>query len=396
MSSSPLLTLRDLSVTFPASGTAATPARPAVDRLALSVYPNQTLAVVGESGCGKSITALALMGLLPRGAHVSSGTAHFRAREGDTELLHLPARDLRRLRGRDLAMIFQEPMTSLNPVFTIGDQLTEAISLHREVFTDDPRRLNRTAANDIAVAALEEVGITGARARLGAYPHEFSGGMRQRVMIAMALACGPRLLLADEPPTALDVTVQRQVLELLTRLQHQRAMAVLLITHALGVVAAAADVVCVMYAGRVVEYARVDHLFARPLHPYTRGLLASIPRLHAPRTRLNTIAHIVSEPAEFAMLPGDLRPWWPWHPTPPATAELIAGEHAAGVAPSPHALRPDAAFAPIPQDSRLVELEPAHWVRVWRGAATAALPHSEPDIPWQRSRTPDLAPQSAS
>jgi ABC-type dipeptide/oligopeptide/nickel transport system ATPase component len=203
-------------------------------------------------------------------------------------------------------MIFQEPMTSLNPVFTIGDQIIETVRLHQ--------RVSSAQAKTAAVLALQEVGIDHAEARLRAYPHEFSGGMRQRVMIAMALACRPKLLLADEPTTALDVTIQQQILTLLRRLQHERGMGMVLITHDLGVVAQHADVVCVMYAGRIMEYASVFDLFAHPLHPYTRGLLSCKPDLSRRSQRLTTVDEIVNDPDQFMRLKvggGALRPWWP-------------------------------------------------------------------------------------
>jgi oligopeptide/dipeptide ABC transporter ATP-binding protein len=211
-----------------------------------------------------------------------------------------------RIRGREIAMIFQEPMTSLNPVFTVGDQITEAILLHQDV--------SHKQAQQTAIDAMNDVGISDPARRLRSYPHQFSGGMRQRVMIAMALACRPKLLLADEPTSALDVTIQAQILALLHNLQRQRNLGILFITHDLGLVAQHADVVCVMYAGRVVEYASVFELFERPLHPYTRALLRCRPSLRERRRRLETVAQIVSDPAEFKPLRDDrnreLIPWW--------------------------------------------------------------------------------------
>ncbi len=305
----PLLVVDDLAVSF-AHGDGMRVQ--AVDGARMSVFPGQTLAIVGESGCGKSVTALSTLRLIPRPpGRFDRGRIGFRTSErlglGEVDLLTLDEKTMRRVRGAEISMIFQEPMTSLNPVFSVGDQLIEAIRLHQKV--------GKRAAVDKAVASLEEVGITDARRRLRAYPHQFSGGMRQRVMIAMALACEPRLLLADEPTTALDVTIQAQILDLLGALKRNHGLAVMLITHDLGVVAGHADVACVMYAGRVVEYARVDELFREPLHPYTRGLLACIPAVHARVDRLKTIREVVDDESQFADLHG-VRPWWPWH-TPP-------------------------------------------------------------------------------
>jgi peptide/nickel transport system ATP-binding protein len=240
----------------------------AVNGVSFDVLPGETLAVVGESGSGKSVTAMAVLGLLPNPpANVDGGSVRFR----DEELLGASPDRLRALRGNQIAMIFQEPMTSLNPVFSIGDQIGESLELHRGFSADEARAE--------AERLLELVGIPEPKSRWGAYPHQLSGGMRQRVMIAMALACRPALLIADEPTTALDVTVQAQILELLARLQRAFGMSILLITHDLGVVAETARRVVVMYAGSVVERAFVDELFERPRHPYTAGLLLSVPDL---------------------------------------------------------------------------------------------------------------------
>lgn len=257
----PLLSVRDLTVTFP---TRHGPVR-AVDALAFDVPKGRTLGIVGESGSGKSVTSLAVMGL-HTGAEVT-GSVSLAGRE----LVGLPERELNRLRGRRMAMIFQDPLSSLHPYYTVGEQIAEH---HRVHF-----RSGRSAARRRAVEALAEVGIPEPRRRAGEYPHQFSGGMRQRVMIAMALACEPDLLIADEPTTALDVTVQAQILELIARLQEERGLAVIMITHDLGVVARVAHDVLVMYGGRAVEQAPVDELFAAPAHPYTRALLDSLPRL---------------------------------------------------------------------------------------------------------------------
>ncbi|NRP20733.1 Oligopeptide transport ATP-binding protein OppD [Ensifer adhaerens] len=255
----PLLQVENLTIGFPR----AEPVR----NLSFEVAEGETLAIVGESGSGKSLTALALMQLLPRAARVSSGRITF----DEQDLLTLDASQMRRLRGREIGMIFQEPMTSLNPVMTIGRQISEVLKVHE--------KLSGRAARARAIELLNLVRIPGADKRVDDYPHQLSGGMRQRVMIAMAVACRPKLLIADEPTTALDVTIQAQVLDLLDTLRRELQMAVVLITHDLGVVAQWADRVVVMYAGRKVEQALPDDLFKDPLHPYTRGLLAASPRL---------------------------------------------------------------------------------------------------------------------
>jgi len=239
---------------------------PVVDRLSLDLDPGETLAIVGESGSGKSLTALATMGLLPHPAVTVSGGS---IRYADQDLLALAPKAKRRIVGREIAMIFQEPMSSLNPVMRVGDQIVEMIRQHDTV--------SKTAAMDRARQLLEAVRIPDAAARLRAYPHQLSGGQRQRVMIAMALACRPRILIADEPTTALDVTVQARILALLRDLQAEMNMGILFISHDLGIVANMADRVAVMYCGRIVESAGVEDLFRRPSHPYTRGLLACIP-----------------------------------------------------------------------------------------------------------------------
>ena len=248
----------------------------AVDGVSLSVDAGRVLGIVGESGCGKSAMSLSIMGLLPRTATVEGSI-----RLGERELVGMPEGDLRALRGDELAMIFQDPMTSLNPVMTVGWQLVEAIRIHRSVAKDEARR--------IAVASLAAVGIPSPEERLRSYPMELSGGMRQRVMIAMALINRPRLLIADEPTTALDVTTQAQILELMRTLRSEVDAAILLITHDLGVVAEMCDEVAVMYAGRIVERAPVDDLFTRPQHPYTWGLLASLPGRNVAGERLHQI-----------------------------------------------------------------------------------------------------------
>ena len=242
--------------------------RPAIDGVSFHIAASETLALVGESGCGKSMTALSIMGLVPSPAgRIGAG----QIRLDGQDLVPLRERELERIRGNRMAMIFQEPMTSLNPVMTIGAQVAESLRIHRG--------LSRADANRAALAVLEEVKIPSAPARFHDYPHQFSGGMRQRVMIALALACEPALLLADEPTTALDVTIQAQVLGLLADLKDRHGMAMLFITHNLGVVAQIADRVAVMYAGQIVEQAGVHAVFARPAHPYTSALFAAIPRM---------------------------------------------------------------------------------------------------------------------
>jgi peptide/nickel transport system ATP-binding protein len=264
MSTAPALDVENLRTEFRVRGRW----HAAVDGVSFRLDANETLALVGESGCGKSITALSVMGLVPKPqGRIAGGSVKLAGRE----LVGLPEAELERVRGDRIGMIFQEPMTALNPVLPIGFQVAEAIVVHRGAA--------RAAAEAEALRLLEEVKIPSARARFGEYPHQFSGGMRQRVMIAIALACRPAVLLADEPTTALDVTIQAQVLGLLADLQRERGMAVLLITHNLGVVAAIADRVAVMYAGRIVETGPVRDIFVSPRHPYTEALFAAIPRM---------------------------------------------------------------------------------------------------------------------
>jgi peptide/nickel transport system ATP-binding protein len=246
----------------------------AVDGVNFTVEKGKTLGIVGESGSGKSVTCLTIMGLNPKKSAITSGEALFNGED----LIKMPAKRLRQVRGNDIAMIFQDPMTSLNPVHTIGRQLVEAIQLHRDV--------SKKQAKARALELLKAVGIPRAERRIDDYPHQFSGGMRQRVMIAMALVNDPDLLIADEPTTALDVTTQAQILELMNRLQREFGSAIIMITHDLGVIAEIADEVVVMYAARVAERGTVDQLFTRPHHPYTWGLLGSLPRLDADTDRL--------------------------------------------------------------------------------------------------------------
>lgn len=258
-----LLEVKNLKVVFRSDKGEVT----TVDDVSFSLAPGETLGIVGESGCGKSVTSLAVMGLLGKTGRIAEGSIGF----VDKELSQLSEAEKRQLRGNEMAMIFQEPMTSLNPVFTIGNQMLEGIKLHLKLKGD--------AAEKYAVEMLTKVGIPRAEEIMKEYPHALSGGMRQRVMIAMALACKPKLLIADEPTTALDVTIQAQILELMKHLREQSNTAIMLITHDLGVVAEMADRVIVMYAGQVVEEADVFSLFDSPVHPYTKGLMESIPHL---------------------------------------------------------------------------------------------------------------------
>jgi oligopeptide/dipeptide ABC transporter ATP-binding protein len=260
----------------------------AVQDVSFDIRSGRTLAVVGESGCGKSVTALSVMRLIPfPPGKTVEGDILFDGRS----LLGLSDRRMRQIRGNEIAMIFQEPMTSLNPVFTVGNQIIEAIVLHRKV--------SAVQARERAIEMMRKVGIADPHRRVDEYPHQMSGGMRQRVMIAMALSCSPKLLIADEPTTALDVTIQAQILDLLRQLQHDHQMSIMLITHDLGVVAENADDVVVMYASKVVETASVSVLFEKPLHPYTQGLLRSLPRLGAKKHRLDVIGGLVPNPLHF-------------------------------------------------------------------------------------------------
>jgi len=281
-----LLQVRDLKTTF---STAAGPVR-AVDGVSWDVQEGETVALVGESGCGKSVSALSIMRLVDAPAgRIDGGEVLYKGRD----LLKLSEPEMRKVRGREIGMVFQEPMTSLNPVLTIGRQLTEGVEIHSNA--------DAGASRARAIELLGMVGISDAERRLSQYPHQFSGGMRQRMMIAMALACGPSLVLADEPTTALDVTIQAQILELMRELSRRLGVAMLIITHNLGVVARYADRVNVMYAGRIIERATAAELYANPRHPYTLGLLRSVPRLDEPmRARL---VPIEGQPPDLARLP---------------------------------------------------------------------------------------------
>jgi peptide/nickel transport system ATP-binding protein len=286
VSAAPLLAVSDLRVTFEGERGRDTVA---VSGVSFTLLPGRTLGIVGESGCGKSVSALSIMRLLPRSGVRVSGSVLFEGKD----LAALSERQMRDLRGNRLAMIFQEPMTSLNPSFTVGDQIGEALIRHRGLSAKDARAA--------AIELLDRVRIPSARDRVDEYPHKLSGGMRQRVMIAMALACAPALLIADEPTTALDVTIQAQILDLLVKLREETGTGIVLITHDLGVVAEVCDDVAVMYAGEIVEQAPAARLFSAPQHPYTVGLLGSVPLISAQRQRLATIAgNVASLNAAFA------------------------------------------------------------------------------------------------
>jgi oligopeptide/dipeptide ABC transporter ATP-binding protein len=344
----PLLEIDNLQIGFDTARGMIHPVR----GVSFAVYPGQTVALVGESGCGKSVTALSVLRLVPTppGRYLGG-----RIQFGGRDLLQASEREMRSVRGKQIAMIFQEPMTSLNPVYTIGDQIMEAVLLHQGVTTRQARQ--------IAEESLRDVGIADPHRRLDEYPHQLSGGMRQRVMIAMALSCQPQLLIADEPTTALDVTIQAQILELLRKLQQERGMAILLITHDLGVVAENADVVNVMYAGRIVESATVEGLFDRPQHPYTEGLFKSMPKLGQKVTRLDTIEGMVPSPAN-----------WPtgckFHPRCHRTRALAAqapAEQTVEIVSSTGASRvmkrcvQAVPAAPTSDEPALREVEKVHW-----------------------------------
>ncbi len=347
-----LLSVEDLSVVFRQGGNETV----AVDHVSFHVDKGETLALVGESGSGKSVTALSILKLLayPAASH-PNGRILFKGQD----LIATDEAGMRKVRGNDITMVFQEPMTSLNPLHRVSQQIGEILMLHKGIRGD--------AARARTVELLTQVGIRDAEKRLDSYPHELSGGQRQRVMIAMSLANAPDLLIADEPTTALDVTVQAQILELLSELQQTRGMSIMLITHDLGVVAQNADVVCVMYAGRVVEYAPVERLFETPLHPYTRGLFNSIPSISARRARLQTIADHIDDAAEFPAITSfggeTLRPWWPWHEPPRELAAM------------PEHLRTDPSA-----DYVLVEASPQHWIGAWRTSDIADVQPRFPEI----------------
>jgi len=282
----PLLEVRDLSIHFFTEEGVIQ----AVENVNFEIYPGEILGLVGESGCGKSVTGLSLLRLIPiPPGRIVSGDILFDGRS----LLPLEEKEMERVRGNDISMIFQEPMTSLNPVFTIGDQIMEAIILHQGS--------DKTEARRRAIKMLDRVKMPSPEKRIDSYPHQLSGGMRQRVMIAMALSCQPKLLIADEPTTALDVTIQAQVLQLLKEIQREMGMSVMLITHDLGVVSEIADRVAVMYAGRIFEYGPIEAIFGKMRNPYTRGLMTSIPQLTEKKDRLNAIPGQVPDPMDLPM-----------------------------------------------------------------------------------------------
>lgn len=282
----PLLQIRNLSTVFPTERGIAK----AVDNVSLNIEPGSVLGIVGESGCGKSVTALSILRLVPAPGRIAGGEILLNGQD----LFKLKESQMQEIRGNKIAFIPQDPMTALNPVYTIGEQIIEAIELHQKV--------GRKQARERAIAVLNQVKLPEAAQRIDEYPHQFSGGMRQRVMIAMALSCKPDLLIADEPTTALDVTVQAQILDLLRSIQRDQGMSIILITHDMGVVAEMCDTVAVMYAGSVVEQASVQELFANPLHPYTTALLNSIPRPGVTR-----LAAIEGQPPDLANLPKGCR-----------------------------------------------------------------------------------------
>jgi len=296
----------------------------AIAGIDFTINRGETLALVGESGCGKSMTALSLLRLVPEPGRVVEGNILFDGRD----ILRMPEAEIRRIRGNRIGMIFQEPMTSLNPVFRIGDQIMESLQLHRGY--------DRPKAVGIAAELLHSVGIPAAQQRLKDYPHQLSGGMRQRVMIAMALSCDPQLLIADEPTTALDVTIQAQIMDLLGQIKRERNMATLLITHDLGVVAENADRVAIMYAGLILETAPVKTIYSDPRHPYTRGLLNCIPRLGEHRERLIPIEGSVPKPGAI-------------------------DEGCSFLARCPEAFAPCKGEIPP-----LQQVQPGHWVRCWQ------------------------------
>jgi peptide/nickel transport system ATP-binding protein len=312
-----LLDIRGLNVSFPLDGETVY----AVRDVSFSIRKGETMGLVGESGCGKSVTAFSILRLLARPGTIDSGSVLYRGRD----LLSLSDEDMRRVRGKEIAMIFQEPMTSLNPVFTIGFQITESIRLHLG--------MGPAEARDLALDLLDSVGIPNPSGRFSAYPHEFSGGMRQRVMIAMALAPRPAMLIADEPTTALDVTIQAQILDLLMDVQRKNDMSLLLITHDLGIVANIADSVAIMYAGEIVESGSTTTVFEKAAHPYTRGLFNAIPRMGSKGGRLKTIPGTVPTVNE---LPGGC----PFHPRCfMAADECLAGRVALIERDRGHAVR---------------------------------------------------------
>jgi oligopeptide/dipeptide ABC transporter ATP-binding protein len=351
----PLLEVRDLRTSFLDEAGVI----PAVDGVSLRIPRGKTVALVGESGCGKSVTALSIMRLIPQPpGRIEAGQVLFAESHSDKpiDLLQLSDREMRKVRGNRIAMIFQEPLTSLNPVYSVGEQIVEAIELHQP--------LRGKAARSAAVEMLGKVGIPAPGQRVKDYPHQMSGGMRQRVMLAMALSCRPLLLIADEPTTALDVTIQLQILDLLRALQADTGMSVLMITHDLGVVAEVADYVYVMYAGRIVEHTPVNDLFAHPLHPYTQGLLRCTPRLFEGKERLEVIPGSVPDPSR---MPAGCR----FHPRCRLSSVRASEDGRAAVAVEsavgdPVLRRCIESYGDEPSGVPLLrELAPAHFVACW-------------------------------
>ncbi len=299
----PLLEIEDLTIGFAdARGVLL-----AADRINLQLHPNETLGLLGESGCGKSVTLRSILGLVPYPGEVIAGSIRWQGRE----LRGIPRHELERIRGREISMIFQDPTACLNPVLMVGDQLRETLRAKLKISSGE--------AKHRSIELLDHVGIPSPEQRLGLYPHQLSGGMRQRVMIAIAIACQPQLLLADEPTTALDVTIQDQILTLLAELQRETGMAVILVSHDVGVVAQNCDTVAVMYAGRIMEYGAAQAVMRSPRHPYTRGLLAAVPTLDRPGER-QTLASIPGQPPNLAALP----PGCPFQPRCPLAREACA------------------------------------------------------------------------
>jgi oligopeptide/dipeptide ABC transporter ATP-binding protein len=363
----PLLEIKNLDIAFATDRGLIRPVRDVF----FSMYPGQTVALVGESGCGKSVTSLSILRLIPQPpGKILGGQVIFEGRN----LLDLSERDMRSVRGKDIAMIFQEPMTSLNPVYTIGDQIVEAVTLHQGV--------SQEQAYEIAEEALHDVGIADPHRRLSEYPHQLSGGMRQRVMIAMALSCRPKLLIADEPTTALDVTIQAQILDLLRKLQRERGMSILLITHDLGVVAENADVVAVMYASRIVEVATVEDLFDKPRHPYTEGLFKSVPKLGQETQRLMTIPGTVPNPARF---PTGCK----FHPRCPRTRELTPPRRPDEVMTIRASEEVAKVMKVCVQDEPLLrEVEKKHWAACHFAENYPNAPSTVPQLDHRREVTP--------
>ncbi|MHC4983364.1 MAG: ABC transporter ATP-binding protein [Planctomycetota bacterium] len=359
-----LLSVRDLRTYFDTEDGVVK----AVDGISFRIRRGRTFALVGESGCGKSVTAFSIMRVLPvPPARIASGTISL----AGENLLALTEGRMRQVRGGKISMIFQEPMTSLNPVFTCGNQIVEAIQLHR--------RLSRRKAKDLAIEMLGKVGIPEPAQRFGEYPHQLSGGMRQRAMIAMALSCNPKLLIADEPTTALDVTIQAQILELLRELQEKMGLSIMLITHDLAVVAEMAHTVAVMYASKIVESADAQGLYSQPLHPYTKGLFKSVPRLGESKNRLATIPGTVPNPLDF---PAGCK----FHPRCDLTAELAASAKGAETVEMEtgdgrrRMLKRCATCEPS-----LREVAPGHWAACWECRGYEAAP--ETDSTAARSQT---------